>query len=477
MTKKKRTVNSSLINLFGAGFPILITLITLPILLPLIGEKRYGLLMIFWAFIGYFGLFDLGLGRALANQVAKNVSDKTILNKLFSTSLILSLILGILGGGVLFVIAESSFKLVIDSNDSLQQEVQNSIYLLFLAMPLVVVSSIFSGFLEGLQRFLEMNIALLVGSTLMQILPVFIALHYSSSLFDIILAVLIGRIISLLLFTYFVMKIIPLNISYDKNQVSNLIHFGAWVSVSSVLQPILMLTDRFILASKFGAATVTYYVVPYNLASKLSIVPNSLASVLFPRFSMENDNSNQLMITSRIALVAIMTPLVIVAMIVATYFFPFWLGDVGNHMVLIAQILLVGFWFNAISYVPYAYIQGIGKPSLTAKIHLYEVLPYLVLLWFLINTYGIHGAAISLVSRLVVDSVLLFYFAGGKWPDLKYFLISVLLVMSVFFVINLTIESMVVYVTLLVGLLSLSMLLTITIFRVELPSVLSRKLN
>lgn len=83
MSNHNRTVNASLINFFGAGFPILITLITLPILLPLIGEQRYGLLMIFWAFIGYFGLFDLGLGRALANQVAKNLDDKVLLNQLF----------------------------------------------------------------------------------------------------------------------------------------------------------------------------------------------------------------------------------------------------------------------------------------------------------------------------------------------------------------------------------------------------------
>jgi O-antigen/teichoic acid export membrane protein len=188
-----------------------------------------------------------------------------------------------------------------------------------------------------------MNIASLIGSTLMQVLPLFTALYYSNSLFDIILAVLIGRLISLIFFTYFVMKLIPLNLSYNKYHVSRLIRFGAWVSVSSILQPILMLTDRFILAYKLGAASVTHYVVPYNLASKLSIVPNSLASVLFPRFSMESDNSNQLMITSRIALVAIMTPLVIVSMIATTYFFPFWLGEVGNKMVFVAQVLLVGF--------------------------------------------------------------------------------------------------------------------------------------
>ena len=44
--------HSSLVNLGGAVLPLLVTLLTLPLILPLVGEFRYGALMLLWAVIG-----------------------------------------------------------------------------------------------------------------------------------------------------------------------------------------------------------------------------------------------------------------------------------------------------------------------------------------------------------------------------------------------------------------------------------------
>lgn len=52
---------SSAINLAGAVVPVLITLITLPLLLPLVGEARHGVLLLVWTLVGYLGVMDMGL--------------------------------------------------------------------------------------------------------------------------------------------------------------------------------------------------------------------------------------------------------------------------------------------------------------------------------------------------------------------------------------------------------------------------------
>jgi len=62
--------HSSLINLLGAVIPLLVTLLTLPFFLPLVGEFRYGALMLLWAVLGYMGVLDLGLGRAVSQRIA-----------------------------------------------------------------------------------------------------------------------------------------------------------------------------------------------------------------------------------------------------------------------------------------------------------------------------------------------------------------------------------------------------------------------
>ena len=43
---------------------------TIPRVVAGLGMERFGLLTLVWTAIGYFGLFDFGLGRALTQQVA-----------------------------------------------------------------------------------------------------------------------------------------------------------------------------------------------------------------------------------------------------------------------------------------------------------------------------------------------------------------------------------------------------------------------
>jgi O-antigen/teichoic acid export membrane protein len=58
-------------NLMGSLVPMLITLATVPPYLRLIGEARFGVVSLVWLFLSYFGLFDMGLGRAASKYIAK----------------------------------------------------------------------------------------------------------------------------------------------------------------------------------------------------------------------------------------------------------------------------------------------------------------------------------------------------------------------------------------------------------------------
>ena len=61
----------ALYNLLGTGIPLLVGLISVPILLKSLGNQTFGLLTLIWTAIGYFGLFDFGIGRALSQQEKK----------------------------------------------------------------------------------------------------------------------------------------------------------------------------------------------------------------------------------------------------------------------------------------------------------------------------------------------------------------------------------------------------------------------
>lgn len=53
---------NALWSLAGVGIPILAGLRLIPILIQALGFERFGLLALLWMDVGYFSLFDLGLG-------------------------------------------------------------------------------------------------------------------------------------------------------------------------------------------------------------------------------------------------------------------------------------------------------------------------------------------------------------------------------------------------------------------------------
>ena len=66
-----RLVRHTLFNLVGLGAPLFVALVSIPMLLQELGVPRFGLLTLIWAVVSYFSLFDLGLGRALTQSLAR----------------------------------------------------------------------------------------------------------------------------------------------------------------------------------------------------------------------------------------------------------------------------------------------------------------------------------------------------------------------------------------------------------------------
>ena len=67
----RRLVRNVFWNLLGTGAPLLVAIVAIPMLIEGMGTARFGVLTLAWMVVGYFSLFDLGLGRALTKLVAE----------------------------------------------------------------------------------------------------------------------------------------------------------------------------------------------------------------------------------------------------------------------------------------------------------------------------------------------------------------------------------------------------------------------
>src|SRR5258708_12347977 len=136
-----------------------VAIFCIPILIQGLGKERFGVLALAWALIGYASLFDLGLGRALTQLVAKKLGagEEREVPTLVWTSLLLMLLLGLVGALVAVALSPWLVHRVLHVPVTLQRETLNSFYLLGLSTPLVMGTSAPRRFPAAHHRFPLLN--------------------------------------------------------------------------------------------------------------------------------------------------------------------------------------------------------------------------------------------------------------------------------------------------------------------------------
>jgi len=408
---------NTIYNLVGLVIPVAVSLITVPIYLDLIGEERYGVLAIAWLLLGYFGIFDLGLGRATAQRIAAlHESSAKERADVFWTALILNIAIGVVGGLLIWPAAEYFFGSIYNIDETFRSEIISAVPWLILAVPVATLSGVLVGALQGRERFLELNLISVIGTILFQLLPLATAAHFGAGLNLLIPTAIFARTITLVFLFFRCRKHISRNHppAYVKSLGWQLISFGGWVTISSFIGPMMVILDRFIIGAISGARIVSYYTVPFQLSERSVVVSNALVSALFPRFAALPPSEEIRLATKGIRLlVCVMTPLVTIGILFMEPFLAWWIDEeFASHSSTIGQILLLGFWFNGLAKIPSVQLQAKGRPDAVAKCHLAEVLPYLGLLYFGINRFGAVGAAVVFSLRVIVDLVILARLSG-----------------------------------------------------------------
>lgn len=410
MSVKKNTI----LNLIGSLWPILLSLVTIPIYLQLIGFERYGVLAIIWIFVGYFGLFDFGLGRATAKIIAEfSVSRPHDLCVTLLTAIVINFILGLVGGLFIWSIAEHLFAEFFKIPPSFDDEINASLPMLAIILPIMTVTGVLNGFLIGMEKFKILNIASILSSSLTQIAPLAIAYYVEEALPYLLFAIIASRILTILGLLQQCNRILNLKsaVIFSKEIGWRLFGFGKWVTVSSLISPIMTSFDRLLIGSMLGPKLLTAYTIPYQLAERSSLLANALSTSLLPRLSMVDDRSAiKIMSQGMISLSLYMTPAVIIGISFMEPFLGYWISpEFANDSSLVAKILLLSFWVNSIARIPIVYLQGKGRPDLVAKCHILEILPYLILLKYGLAHFGMVGAALVFLVRVLFDLCFISY--------------------------------------------------------------------
>jgi O-antigen/teichoic acid export membrane protein len=412
-------------NLIGSGAPMLLAIFCIPVLIRGLGTDRFGVLTMAWAVIGYASLFDLGLGRALTQLVARKLGtgeDREV-PPLVWTSLLLMLVLGLLGAVAVISLSPWLVHRALHIPIALQRETLYSFYLLGFSIPVVISTAGLRGLLEAQQRFGWIN-ALRIPMGVFTFVGPLLVLPFSKSLFPMVAVLVAGRLIAWLAHLLLCLHVtagLRTRIAWHGPVVGPLLRFGGWMTVSNIVGPLMVTLDRFLIGAMLSVSAVAYYATPYEVVTKFWLIPGALVGVMFPAFSTSSvqDRDRMAFLYGRSVkyLLLVLFPLVLLVVVLAQDGLKLWLGaEFAQNSVHVLQWLAVGVFINSLAQVPFALLQGVGKPDLTAKLHLIELPAYLVALYWLIEAHGIEGAAIAWTARVVVDALVLFGLAKRFLP-------------------------------------------------------------
>ncbi len=419
---------NTLWNLFGGAAPFAIAVFSIPILIHHLGVDRYGVIALASLVIGYFGLFDFGLGRAVTKLVADAVGagDERQIPAIAWTSLFLMALFGTCGAVTMWALSPWLVDRMLTIPRLLQPETLGAFRVLAVSLPFVITAGNLAGILAGAQRFDLINLVRVPLGSFTFLGPLMV-LPFSCSVLWIVAALVVGRLVGWLVLLLLCLRVFPEirdEIRMSRALMRPLLNFGAWVTVTGVSAPVLENIGRFMLGALVSTAAVTYYAVPYQVVTRLLIIPTALSGVLFPAFSSAFVQRQQriLFLFERAVVYVFIAlfPAVLVIITFAPEGLDMWLGaGFARQSTWAVRWLALGVFANGFAYLAFALVQAANRPDLTGKLHIVEAPLQILLLWLMLPRYKVTGAAVAWAISIWADAVILCLLAAWLVPGIR----------------------------------------------------------
>ncbi|WP_314138476.1 flippase [Buttiauxella noackiae] len=400
---------NSIINLAGYALPTLVSIPATGYLARKLGTDEFGIYLIFFTIIGYASIFDLGLSRAIVRDISLNRNNKEEVKNSTSTALVITLSVGVLIAICIYYYSPQISGFLSKKNDT--SDIVFSVKLIALCIPFYLLTQVVWGVFEGHENFKSLNIQRTLSGIISALLPL-LMIQFTSSLGYATVGLVVGRIFGAIISYTFLMRYTKVEFKLNLKKMKELLSFGGWASVSSVINPLLTNIDRLILTNLAGPAKSAFYMAPSDGISKLLIIPTTIARTIFPALCKINTTDERKAILKESYLIVSLVTfiLVIPVFIFSDKLITLWLGEQFATVAPdIFRVLLIGFVFNSLAQIPFAQIQSKGLSNITATIHMIECIPYLIVLFFLIKEYSAMGAAYAWSVRVATDYFILWF--------------------------------------------------------------------
>ncbi len=411
----RRIRSSILITLLSLILPLLMAAYSIPYIIQKLGVGQFGLLTLVWSIFGYFSFFDFGISKTLTKRVAESEIGSTESAIATRIGLVLLLGLGVISGLLIAVCFPLFLNFV--KIDGVQELLPVIPWLAF-GMPLLMLGSGLRGVLEGLGNFSSPALARIILGVITFGLPVPL-LSIWPALDVLVISLVAGRALTILTQACACRSLLlmALRVNGTCADIRRILRLSSWMMLSNLVSPLMMYADRFIIAASPVASHLAYYTTPFELVTRLLILPSAITTTLFPMMVRQHGvgqhlAAERLMIRGMLTTLLVLLPVIIVSTLFANDFLAWWLSPKFATLAVGPTILLCwGVLFNSLAQFPFSYVQSMGKARHIAMLHLLELPVYMMMLPWFLERWGILGAAIIWTIRVAFDFLALLMMA------------------------------------------------------------------
>lgn len=372
------------------------------VLARLLNPDDFGTIGLIMVFVGMADVMvDGGLGNALIQKIKLNNND---ISTVFSSNLVISLFLFLL----IFIFAPALEQYTEVEKFSLYLRVES---LMIILRALYVVN--FSLTNKQL-HFKELSVINISANFIAVIASITMAI-YGCGIWSLIFRNIILDLT--LLIIYSIRSRIHVRIGFDKLSFRQLFNFGSFIALSNVLESLYSNVVSFFIGKMYSVKDLGYYNQAYSLVQiPIYSVTSVLNQVLFPFFSINQNDKNKIKLTTKTSIQVFafcLYPIIVYLIcfakpIIILLYSEKWLPAVPYF-----QILCLTGFFNAIIHINRSVLKSLGYSHLLFKIQLALSMIGLFLVYIGLQ-YSLKILIFFIVLNTFISLTITGLFAGNK---------------------------------------------------------------
>jgi O-antigen/teichoic acid export membrane protein len=378
-----------------------------PYLITTLGRPSYGVWILVSSFVGYYGVFRLGVGGGLMRYVPFHIGrgDYDSACGVFSTGMSFFLLIGLVTGVVSIIVAEPLARFYGGG-----PEFATLVRLTGFAAAVECPMRVLDAAMRARERWMAAN-TILVVYTVIRAAGLAMCVYLGYGLVGMGYMVLAVTLFSSSAMAYYFLNARPLlhfKLSLIKiSHALDLTRFGSLMAFANILWSQTFQGHSLIIGKLEGAGAVTIYSAATGVMKNVHAMVIRPNQVFFPRFAYLDGNNDPgqarpLLLRATLYNAAFSASLILAAVVAGPPFIRLWLGSGFEQAYPVIMVLAAGYLVETSLAVNSFYLSGIGRQGVLTAFAFAEGGLGIALSIALGLKYGKMGVAFGFLVSVVI---------------------------------------------------------------------------